>query len=256
MTKIAFITGATSGIGKASAELFAEHGIDLIICGRRKERLDNLKKKLEDKVKVHTLCFDVADKTGVLKSVESLPVEWKNIDILVNNAGNAHGLDFAQDADLNDWENMININVKGVMYVTKAVLPCMIENKSGHIVNISSIAGKEVYPKGNMYCASKHALDAFNAGLRMDLMGTGVKVSLVNPGLVNTEFSTVRFKGDKERADKVYEGFDALTAEDIADLIYYVISRPPHVNISDAMILPTAQVSAGLIYKEDQNSGD
>ncbi len=252
MEKIALITGATSGIGRATAEIFAANGIRLIVCGRRKERLIELEKELKTKVKIYTLNFDVSDKNQVSESIRSLPPEWNKIDILINNAGNAHGLDFAQDADMNDWEKMIDINVKGVMYVTKAVLPYMIDNRKGHIVNISSIAGKEVYPKGNIYCASKHALDAFNAGLRLDLNGMGIKVSLVNPGLVNTEFSTVRFKGDKERADNVYEGFDPLVAEDVADLIYFIVSRPPHVNISDSMILPTAQVSATQIFKREK----
>lgn len=250
MNKIALITGATSGIGYATAKLFADNNINLILCGRRKEKLIQLNKEISEKVKTHHLVFDVSNREKVFDAVDSLPEEWKNIDILINNAGNAHGLDTVDTADLDDWDKMIDINVKGLMYVTKAVLPKMIERKSGHIVNISSIAGKEVYMKGNAYCASKHAVDAFNSGLRIDLMDKGIKVSVINPGAVNTEFSAVRFKGDQEKADKVYEGFAPLLAEDIADLIHFVVSRPKHVNISDTMILPTAQVAASLIHKE------
>jgi NADP-dependent 3-hydroxy acid dehydrogenase YdfG len=250
MSKIALITGATSGIGHATAWLFAENKIDLIVCGRRTDRLEKLKNELQQTVKVFTLSFDVSNRKSVFESIESLPAEWKAIDILVNNAGNAHGLDLAQDANLDDWEKMIDINVKGLMYVTKAVLPLMLEQKKGHIVNIGSIAGKEAYMKGNAYCASKHAVDAFNDGLRIDLMGTGIKVSSVSPGAVNTEFSTVRFKGDKEKADKFYEGFTPLVAEDIAELIYFVISRPAHVNIADTIIFPTAQTAATSIFRK------
>jgi 3-hydroxy acid dehydrogenase/malonic semialdehyde reductase len=250
MTKIALITGATSGIGYATAKLFAENGIHIIACGRRVERLEKLKSELSPKVDVLTLTFDVSSRTDVFKSIESIPEKWRNIDILVNNAGNAHGLDLAQDANLDDWEKMIDINVKGLLYVTKALLPLMLKNNKGHIVNISSVAGKENYLKGNVYCASKHAVDSFNEGLRIDLTGTGIKVSLVSPGAVNTEFSTVRFKGDKERADKLYEGFDPLVADDIADLIYYVVSRPAHINIADAVIFPSAQTSAMNTYRK------
>lgn len=249
MTKIALITGATSGIGYATARIFAENNIDLIVCGRRTDKLSQLEKEISDKVKVQKLSFDVSNRDKVFEALNSLPDDWKNIDILVNNAGNAHGLDTVETANLDDWDKMIDINVKGLMYVTKAILPWMIKRQSGHIVNISSIAGKEVYLKGNAYCASKHAVDAFNAGLRIDLMDKGIKVSVINPGAVNTEFSTVRFKGDKEKADKVYEGFEPLLAEDIADLIQFVVSRPKHVNISDTMILPSAQVTATQIHK-------
>lgn len=254
MNKIALITGATSGIGYATARQFSENNINLIVCGRRSEKLTQLVNEIGGKVKVFQLIFDVSDRARVFEAINSLPEEWRNIDFLINNAGNAHGLDTVESADLDDWEKMIDINVKGLMYVTKAVLPTMIERKSGHIVNISSIAGKEVYSKGNAYCASKHAVDAFNSGLRIDLMNKGIKVSVINPGAVNTEFSTVRFKGDQEKADKVYEGFDPLLAEDIADLIQFVVSRPKHVNISDTMILPAAQVAASLIHKNN-NTG-
>lgn len=250
MNKTALITGATSGIGYATAKLFAENNINLIICGRRTERLQMLEQEITGKVKTFKLNFDVSKRSEVFDAINSLPSEWQNIDILLNNAGNAHGLDTVDTADLNDWEQMIDINVKGLMYVTKAVLPFMLSKQSGHIINISSIAGKEVYPKGNAYCASKHAVDAFNAGLRLDLFDKGIKVSMINPGAVNTEFSTVRFKGDSNKADKVYEGFEPLVAEDIADLIHFVVTRPKHVNISDTMILSAAQVSASLIHKK------
>jgi 3-hydroxy acid dehydrogenase / malonic semialdehyde reductase len=250
MNKIAFISGATSGIGLATAELFAKHNIQLIICGRRRERLLELEKKLNQKVQVHVLCFDVSDREACFSAINSLPSEWRSIDYLINNAGNAHGLALAQDANLDDWEKMIDINVKGLMYVTKAILPFMLKKESGHIVNISSIAGEEVYMKGNAYCASKHAVTALSDGLRIDLNGTGIKVSTVSPGAVDTEFSTVRFKGDKSKADKVYEGFEPLYAEDIADLIHFIVSRPAHVNISDSIILPAAQSSATLIHRK------
>jgi len=251
MSKIAFITGASSGIGYATAKLCAKNNIDVIICGRRSEKLSQLEKEISDLVKVYKLIFDVSQKQDVFNAIIYLPEEWRKIDYLINNAGNAHGLDLVQDADLEDWEKMIDINVKGLMYVTKAILPLMLENKAGHIINISSIAGKEVYPKGNAYCASKHAVDAFNDGLRIDLSGTGIRVSMINPGMVNTEFSAVRFKGDKEKADKVYEGFAPLSAEDVAELIYFILTRPKHVNISDTTILPTAQVSATITHKDD-----
>lgn len=251
MNKAALVTGATSGIGYATAKIFAENGINLIICGRRKDRLDKLEQEIAGKVKLYKLVFDVSNRSEVFKNIESLPEEWKSIDILVNNAGNAHGLDLAQDADLDDWEKMIDINVKGLMYVTKAVLPDMIKRGTGHIVNISSIAGKEVYLKGNAYCASKHAVDALNDSLRIDLGGTGIKVSSVSPGAVNTEFSAVRFKGDKSKADKVYVGFDELVAEDVADLIHYIVSRPSHVNIADTIIFPAAQTTANTIHRRE-----
>lgn len=247
--KTALITGASSGIGYATAKLFAQAGINLVLCGRRKNKLDSLEQEIGSSCKVLKLCFDVRDRTLVFEQIGSLENEWQNIDFLINNAGNAHGLDFADEANLDDWEMMIDTNVKGLMYVTKAVLPYMLKRKKGHIINISSIAGKEVYPKGNVYCASKFAVDAFNNGLRIDLVDKGVKVSLINPGAVNTEFSTVRFKGDKTKANKVYEGFEPLVAKDIAELIYFVISRPPHVNISDTMILSTAQATASIIHK-------
>ncbi|SFE89001.1 SDR family NAD(P)-dependent oxidoreductase [Thermoflexibacter ruber] len=249
MKKIALITGATSGIGKATAELFAQHQIDLILCGRRQERLAELAMQLSQSVKVYTLCFDVRDKEEVFRQIENLPTDWKQIDVLVNNAGNAHGLAPVDKADLVDWEAMIDINVKGLMYVSKAVIPSMVERKSGHIINIGSIAGKEVYPNGNAYCASKYAVDALNSGMRLDLVQYGIKVTAINPGLVETEFSLVRFKGDEQRAKNVYKGITPLTAQDVAEVIYFAVSRPAHVNIADVILFPTAQASSTVVNR-------
>ncbi len=249
MEKTVFITGATSGIGKATAEILAENGFRLIICGRRKERLTELENRLSTLTEVFSLQFDVREKSAVFEAVDSLPSGWRSIDILVNNAGNAHGFDPIQNGSIEDWDAMIDINVKGLLYVTKAILPGMIEKKDGHIVNIGSIAGKEAYPNGNVYCASKFAVDAASSGMRLDLNPYNIKVSQVCPGLVETEFSLVRFKGNEERASKVYEGIDALTAEDIADLIYFIISRPKHVNIADVTVFPTAQASSTLVKR-------
>jgi len=249
-TKTALITGATSGIGKATAIRFAKEGLQLILCGRREDRLEELKKDLSKSVKVHTLSFDVRDQKSVKTAIAGLPSEFSNIDILINNAGNAHGLDPIQSGNSSDWDAMLDINVKGLLYVSQPIIQKMIENGSGHIIHIGSTAGKEVYPNGNVYCASKHAVDAINQGMRMDLNQFGIKVGAVNPGLVETEFSEVRFKGDRERAKKVYEGFDALQAADIADIIYFVVSRPYHVNIADLMVLPTAQASSTMVKKQ------
>lgn len=248
MGKIAFVTGATSGIGRATALLLAKEGYNLIICGRRTERL----KALSAEVSVDTLelTFDVRDRKSVEEAISGIPEQWKSVDVLVNNAGNAHGMSKIQDGDVDDWDAMIDINVKGLLYVTKALVAGMIERGSGHIVNIGSIAGKEAYPGGNVYCASKHAVDAINNGMRMDLNGTGVKVSQVCPGLVETEFSMVRFKGDADRSKSVYEGFDALTAYDIADLIRFIVTRPAHVNISDTIIFPAAQAASTIVDKK------
>ncbi|MFY0592823.1 SDR family NAD(P)-dependent oxidoreductase [Roseivirga sp.] len=248
MSKIALVTGASSGIGWASAVLLAEEGYDLILCGRRAERLTELSQKIP--TKTLQLVFDVSNREAVKDALDSLPDSWKQIDVLLNNAGNAHGLAKLQDGSIDDWDAMIDINVKGLLYVTKAIVPGMVQRGGGHVVNIGSIAGKEVYPNGNVYCASKHAVDALNNGMRMDLVGTGVKVSQVCPGLVETEFSMVRFKGDEERSKGVYEGFDALTAHDVADLIRFIVTRPKHVNISDTMILPTAQVASTIVDKK------
>lgn len=247
--KTALITGATSGIGKATAIEFAKHNLNLVLCGRRQERLDSLKKQLEEQVAVHTLTFDVRNREAVFKAIESLPETFKTIDILINNAGNAHGLDTIQEGNLDDWDAMMDGNVKGLLYVSKALIPHMVERQSGHIINIGSSAGKEVYPKGNVYCASKHAVLAVTEGMRIDLNPYGIKVGAVNPGLVETEFSKVRFKGDAI-ADGVYKGFKALQAEDIAEIIYFVISRPLHVNIADLLVFPTAQANSVTVKKE------
>lgn len=250
MNRIAFITGATSGIGEATAILLAENNFDLVICGRREDRLQDLSEKLKGKTRVHTLSFDVRDKDKVFEQVESLPAEWQKIDILLNNAGNAHGFDPIDKGSLSDWDAMIDINVKGLLYVSKAIIPGMVERKSGHIINIGSIAGKEVYPGGNVYCASKYAVDAINDGMRIDLNRYGIKVSAVNPGLVNTEFSKVRFKDDMERSSSVYNGMTPLNGKDIAELIFFIITRPSHVNISDSIIFPTAQASSTIVNRD------
>ena len=249
MKKTAFITGATSGIGKATALFFASKDIRLIICGRRKEFLIKLQKQLEPLTEVYALNFDVRDKNAVSNAINSLPEEFSHIDILINNAGNAHGMDPIETGSLEDWDAMLDINVKGLLYVSRAILPKMVERNSGHIINIGSTAGKEVYPKGNVYCASKHAVDAINQGMRIDLNSYGIRVGAVNPGLVETEFSNVRFKGDNERADNVYKGFQPLKPEDIADIIYFVISRPPHVNIADLVVMPTEHASSTIVKK-------
>ncbi|PIQ22114.1 MAG: NAD(P)-dependent oxidoreductase [Cytophagales bacterium CG18_big_fil_WC_8_21_14_2_50_42_9] len=248
MNKIAFITGATSGIGRATALLLAQHNFDIIATGRRTERLQELEGRITN-VRVKTLVFDVRDKAAVKAAIASLPDDWKNIDVLLNNAGNAHGLAPIQNGDEQDWEMMLDINVKGLLFVSKEIMPLMINRKKGHIINIGSIAGKEVYANGNVYCASKFAVDALSQGMRIDLNKEGIKVSEINPGLVHTEFSEVRFKGDTDRADSVYQGFQPLVAEDIADLILFMVTRPAHVNIADVIILPTAQASATTVHK-------
>ena len=250
MKKTALITGATSGIGKATAERFASEGIRLVLCGRRKQRLEQIRSELSKITDVHVLNFDIRNKEEVFSSIESLPDEFSRIDILVNNAGNAHGLDPIQEGNVDDWEAMIDINVKGLLYVSKMIIPKMIDNNSGHIINIGSTAGKEVYPNGNVYCASKHAVDALNQGMRIDLNKYGIRVGAINPGMVETEFSMVRFKGDKDRAKSVYQGFDALRPEDIADIIYFVVSRPYHVNIADLVVMPTAQATSTIVNKK------
>lgn len=250
MSKTALITGATSGIGKATAELLAKNNYKIILCGRRKDRLEALQNELSEYTEIHILPFDVSDKKAVTDSIASLPPTFSNIDILINNAGNAHGLDPIQDGDIDDWDTMIDINIKGLLYVSKAVIPTMIRNKSGHIINIGSTAAKQVYPNGNVYCATKHAVDAINKGLKMDLNPYGIRVGAIHPGLVETEFSEVRFKGDREKAANVYKGFTPLKAEDIADIIHFVITRPYHVNISDLVVMCTAQGSATMIQRD------
>ena len=250
MSRTALITGASSGIGKATAIELAREGFNLVICGRRQDALDELQQELQKKVKVHSLRFDVREKEEVKKAIEGLPEEFKVIDILVNNAGNAHGLDPIHTGSLEDWDAMIDINVKGLLYVSKVIIPQMVERKKGHIINIGSIAGKEVYPNGNVYSATKHAVDAINKGMRIDLNGKGIKVGAIHPGLVETGFSEVRFKGDSERAKSVYQGYDPLKPEDIAEVIRFMVTRPAHVNIADLLILPTDQASSTILNKE------
>ena len=247
--KVALITGATSGIGHATAFEFAKQGLDLVLCGRRLNRLETIQKALSKLTNVHILNFDVRDKLETFKAIESLPDKFKRIDILINNAGNAHGLDPINEGSLEDWDAMMDINVKGLLYVSKAIIPGMTARRSGQIINIGSSAGKEVYPKGNIYCASKHAVLAITEGMRIDLNPYGIKVGAINPGLVETEFSQVRFKGDKI-ADSVYKGFKALQAKDVAEVIYFAISRPPHVNIADVLMFCTAQANSTTVKKE------
>ena len=249
-TKTALITGASSGIGMATAKIFARNGINLILCGRRQERLDTLKDELNSLCNIHILNFDVRNKKDVFLKIKSLPKVFSTIDILINNAGNAHGLDNIQEGNLEDWDAMIDINVKGLLYVSKAVLPTMLLSQSGHIINIGSTAGKEVYPKGNVYCASKYAVDAINQGMRVDLNGKGIKVGAINPGMVATEFSEVRFKGDTQKATKIYQGFTPLQAKDIAEIIWFTVTRPAHVNIADLTVMALDQASSTIVNKK------
>src|SRR5690606_23354208 len=235
--KIAFITGATSGIGMATAKLFAKNGLKIVLCGRREHRSKKLSDELSEITEVFTLNFDIRNTDEVFGAITSLPKHISETDILINNAGNAHGLDTNDDGNIEDWDAMLDINVKGLLYVSKAIIPKMIDRKSGQIINIGSTAGKEVYPKGNVYCASKHAVDAINQGMRIDLNGKGIKVGAINPGLVQTEFSEVRFKGDSEKAEKVYQGYTPLKPEDVADIIWFAVTRPPHVNIADLTVM-------------------
>jgi len=248
---IVLITGATSGIGKSTALEFAKHGYNLIITGRRQERLAELKVALvkDFKINVLELCFDVRDEKQVADAINSIPSDFKAIDVLVNNAGLAAGLSTIQDGKINHWEQMIDTNIKGLLYVTKHISQIMIQNKKGHIINIGSIAGKEVYANGNVYCATKHAVDALNKGMRIDLLPHGIKVSAVNPGMVETEFSIVRFDGDEERAKKVYENIVPLKPEDIAETIYWMASRPAHVNINDILIMPSIQANSTTVLR-------
>lgn len=246
------ITGATAGIGKAAALLYALHGHDLIITGRREHLLETLRNKIENHygVSVKTLAFDVRDKQAVKAEIDGLKEEWNNIEILVNNAGLAKGFNDIQDGDEEDWEIMIDTNFKGLLYVSRQIMPKMIANQKGHIVNIGSIAGKEVYAKGNVYCSTKHAVEAITKAMRMDLLPHKIKVSAICPGAVDTEFSTVRFNGDKDRADSVYDGYQPLQAEDIAEAIYFATSRPAHVNINDLLIMPTAQANTSNLLRD------
>lgn len=248
--KIALVTGASSGIGWACALTVAKMGYDLIATGRRAERLEELRQELPDGVRFLPLVFDVRDRENVDRILTNLPAEWASIDVLINNAGNAHGLDPIQSGSVADWDAMIDINVKGLLYVSKAIIPGMTQRSSGHIINIGSIAGKEVYPNGNVYCASKYAVDALTNGMRMDLNPFGIKVMGIHPGLVETEFSLVRFKGDSQRAGTVYKGYAPLVAQDIADIVEFALTRPPHVVLADVVVLPTAQASATVIHKQ------
>jgi 3-hydroxy acid dehydrogenase/malonic semialdehyde reductase len=251
MKPIALITGASSGIGKAIAEQIADH-YRLIICGRRTSRLEALSKVLSHKTEILIGSFDVRDKSEVFHFIDSLPDEWQNIFVLINNAGNAHGLSFIHEGDTQDWDAMIDINVKGLLYVSRAVIPKMIKEQAGHIINLGSIAGTDVYPRGNVYNASKFAVDALTKGMRMDLNTYGIKVSEIKPGLVETEFSEVRFKGDLEKAKQAYAGYDPLQAQDIAECIAFMLSRPKHVNIGDMVVLPLAQASSTLVNKQQK----
>ena len=248
--KTILITGATSGIGLAAAKKLANEKNQLILCGRRQRKLDEISEELSKSANVLSLCFDVSNKNEVNRLLNDLPEQFSSVDVLINNAGNAHGLDTIQDGSLDDWDNMIDSNVKGLLYVSRVIIQKMIEQKCGHIINIGSLAGREVYEKGNIYCATKHAVNAISKAMRIDLNKTGIKVSEINPGLVETDFSNVRFKGDSDRAEKVYQGYKALQANDIADIIEFVINRPNHVNIADILVLPQAQATSSIIDKK------
>jgi len=252
MAKIALITGATSGIGEATARLLAREGYNLILTGRRADRLDALAKSLNKKfnIEIAVSSFDVRNRDEVIDNLENLPAKWKKVNVLVNNAGLSQGLDPIDKGSYDDWDTMIDTNVKGLLYVSKIVSNWMIKNGRGHIINLGSIAGKEVYANGNVYCASKHAVDALNTGMRIDLLPHGIKVTAVHPGAVETEFSEVRFKGDKARAKKVYDGFEPLVADDVAETIWFAISRPAHVNINELIVMPTAQAGASIIFRK------
>lgn len=249
--KIVFISGASSGIGEACAIEFAKHESKLILCARRTERLEKLSTKLKSKFNVDIISFelDVRDKNVVKDQIKNLPDKWKNIDILINNAGLSRGLDNLYEGKIQDWEEMIDTNVKGLLYVSRSIIPGMVKRKQGDIINIGSIAGHEVYQKGNVYCATKHAVDAITIGLRMDLLGTPLRVCTIDPGLVETEFSEVRFRGDTDRAKTIYQGFTPLSSEDIADCVVYAASRPKHMQIAELIVLPTDQRSATNVFR-------
>ena len=252
MAKIALITGASSGIGEACAHLFAQQGYHLILLGRRENLLEKIAHHLADKyaVEVKKIQADVRDKENINYVLETLPAQWKNVDVLINNAGLSQGLDPIDKGNTDDWDTMIDTNIKGLLYVSKVVSGWMVAQKKGHIINIGSIAAKEVYANGNVYCATKHAVDALNQGMRIDLLPYGIKVTGIHPGMVETEFSIVRFKGDEGRAKKVYDGFEPLIAPDIAEAIWFAVSRPAHVNINDMLIMPTAQATATTVKRD------
>lgn len=247
--RIALITGATSGIGEATAKLLAKNNFELILCGRRKERLEALKNELLMSTDVTTLSFEIRDQKEVAAAIANLSGKWKKVDVLINNAGNAHGFDPIQTGKVEDWDAMMDINVKGLLYVSREIIPGMTERQEGHIINLGSIAGKEVYPNGNVYCASKFAVDALTRGMRMDLNAYGIKVTSINPGLVETEFALVRFKGNDEKASSVYKGIEPLRGEDIADIILYTLSAPAHVVLADITVFPTAQGSSTIVKR-------
>lgn len=248
--EIVLITGATSGIGEATAGLFAENGFRLILTGRRNERLEELKKRLGKITAVFTLCFDIKNREEVDDAIDSLPAEWKNINVLVNNAGLAAGLDHFHEGDIADWEEMIDTNIKGLLYMSRKVASGMIERGTGHIINVGSIAGREMYEKGNVYAATKHAVEALSRGMRIDMLKHGIKVSTISPGLVETEFSLVRFKGDREKAKAPYRGLKPLSGRDVAEAILFMATRPPHVCVHDLLLMPTAQAAALIVHRD------
>ncbi len=250
--KTVFITGASSGIGKSTALLFANHGANVLLCARRLEKIEELTKTITStfNVKAHAFQLDVRNQKNVESIVQSLPDQWKNISVLVNNAGLSRGLDTIQEGKISDWDEMIDTNVKGLLYITRAILPGMIARNEGHIINIGSIAGHWVYPKGNVYNASKFAVNALSQGMKMDLLGTPIRVTSIDPGLVETEFSIVRFHGDQERADKVYQDMTPLSPDDIADAVVWAATRPSHVNINDIVLMPTEQSGPTLVHRK------
>lgn len=254
MSRTVLITGASSGIGEAAANLFAENAYKLILTGRRRERLEDLAKNIRKmhNTKVLVLCVDVRQRKASKTAIENLPEEWQDIDILINNAGLSLGLDHIHEGNVDDWETMIDTNVKGLLYITRQIAPQMVRRGKGHIINIGSIAGRDVYLKGNVYCATKFAVDALTQAMRMDLLPHGIKVTQIAPGAVNTEFSTVRFHGDKDRADQVYQGYKPLRAQDVAEVIWFAASRPDHVNINDILVMPTAQANATQIFRRTE----
>ncbi|TRX66213.1 SDR family NAD(P)-dependent oxidoreductase [Carboxylicivirga sp. M1479] len=252
MKKIAMVTGATSGIGRATATMLSKLGFNLIITGRRQERLDVLQAELNNNgSEVMSLCFDIRKNKETENAIQQLSNEWAQIDILINNAGLAAGADPIYNGLWSDWEQMIDTNIKGLLYLSKLIIPGMMERKQGHIVNVSSIAGKETYANGNVYCATKHAVEAITKGMRIDLLPYNIKVSSVSPGMVETEFSIVRFHGDKGKADNVYKGLTPLFENDIAETIEFIVTRPPHVNINDILVMPTAQATAVYNHREE-----